>query len=112
MTNTVIQIDDSEELSGTFTPTGLFNGGLVTVVSINQTTWTAIPASAIANRNAINIQNYSGQESKINYSSGIVGYVGMAIPDRGERQYAITDAIVLYAKSATSTVSINVEELS
>jgi hypothetical protein len=93
-------------------PVGLTREGLVTVVTINNTGWTALPASALSMRNAISIQNQSGQEVKINYSSSIVGYVGMVIPNGGERFYNITQNIVIYGMSSASTCTLNIEELS
>lgn len=95
-----------------FTPSGLRNAGRVTEVQLNSATWTALPAAALTGRNAIAIQNPTGTEIKINYSSGVVGYVGMVIGAGGERTYDVTDAIPIYAKSASGTPTINVEELS
>ena len=103
--------DGSGSLSGTFTPSGLRTGGLVTEVTLNSTTWTALPATALANRNAISLQNLSGLEVKVNYSSGVSGYVGMVLANGSERFYDITDDIVLYAKSSSGTPTINVEEI-
>jgi hypothetical protein len=96
---------------GTFSQQGLSTGGRVTEVTLNSSTWTALPATPLANRNAISIQNRTGIEIKVNYSSGVSGYVGMVIPSGGERFYDITDAIIIYAKSTTGTPTINVEEL-
>ena len=98
-------------VTGEFSPSGLKIGGLVTVVNINNTTWTELPATALANRNAVGVQNDSGQEVKINYGSGVAGYVGMIVADGSERTYDITDSITLYAKSKTGPVSLNVEEI-
>jgi len=97
---------------GEFTFSGLKNGGLITIVSINNSTWTKIPDPALVGRNAISIQNYSGEEIKLNYSNSVGGYVGIAIPDKGERFYDISDQIELYAKSKTGVVSVTIEELS
>lgn len=97
---------------GSFTPSGLTNGGLITEVEINSTTWTALPASPLSARNALAIQNRSGENIKINYADDVVGYVGIEISNSGERFYNITDEIVVYAKSSSSTVTITVEELS
>ncbi len=98
--------------SGTFRPSGLNNGGKITVVTINNTTWTALPVTALADRNALSIQNDSTQNIKINYDNGVSGYVGITIFPNGERFYDITDDIIIYAKSETSSCEINVEELS
>lgn len=97
--------------TGTATFSGLSVGGSVTVVALNATTWTALPASALDNRNALAVQNDSGVEVKVNYDNATVGYVGMTIRDKEERFYDITDSIVLYAKAASGTPSVNVEEL-
>ncbi len=101
----------SGSITGTFTPSGLTIGGRITVVSINSTTWTALPATPLANRNAVAIQNESGGLVKVNYDSAAVGFVGMTIFDDGERQYDITDDILIYAKSASGTVNVTVEEI-
>lgn len=98
-------------VSGTLTPSGLKTGGLITEVTLNSTTWTAIPATPLSGRNAIGIQNRSGIEIKINYSSAVVGYVGVVVPTGGERYYDITDQIVLYAKSTSGTPTITIEEI-
>lgn len=100
-------------LTGVFSVTGLKTAGLVTEVSINDTTWTALPATPLSARNAISIQNVSAVEIKLNYSA-VVGYVGVRLFPSGERFYDITDAIVLYAKAypGAGTVTIVIEELS
>lgn len=100
--------------TGTFSPSGLKNGGKVTEVDIDDTTWTAIPGTALTLRNALSIQNRTGVECKINYDNAVVGYVGIVIPDAGERFYDITDDIVVYAKAApgSGTVTLFIEELS
>lgn len=97
--------------SGSFSLTGLTVGGLVTVVTINNSTWTALPATALANRNQINIQNESGQNIKLNYDNSVSGFVGILVKNETERQYAIRDTIVIYAKSESSSCNITVEEL-
>jgi hypothetical protein len=86
--------------------------GRVTDIAVTNASWTPLPLVALANRKAINIQNLSGQDIKVNYDSGIAGYVGMTIANGGERSYDMEDGIVIYAKSVSSTVNINVEEIS
>ena len=93
------------------TTAGLSTAGVVTVVALNSSTWTALPATALANRKALAIQNRSGTDVKINYSSGVAGYVGMVIPDGAERFYDVGAAVTVYGKSASGTPSVNVEEL-
>ena len=97
--------------TGSFSVSGLNIGGLITEVTLNASTWVALPTSALADRNAIAIENRSGIEIKINYNSGQAGYVGMTIPDGGERQYDISDSIIIYAKSASGTPLVTIEEI-
>lgn len=99
--------------SQTFSPSGLRNGGLITEVTINDSSWTALPAVALSGRNAISIQNRSGFEVKLNYTSS-AGYVGMVVPDQYERHYDITDAISIYARaiSGAGSVVVIIEEIS
>lgn len=102
---------------GTFTPSGLRNGGKVTEVVIDDVTWTALPPTALPDRNAMRIQNRTGFEIKTNYDSFgplPIGYIGMVISDKGEAYYDITDAIPIYAKavSGAGTITLFIEEVS
>lgn len=99
-------------LTGAISPSGLKNGGKVTEVTVNPTTWTALPPTALTARNALAIQNRSGVEIKVNYDSGIAGYIGMVVADGSERTYDITDAIPLYGKSSSGNAVLFVEEIS
>lgn len=96
---------------GTIRPAGLNIGGRVTEVTLNDTTWVALPSTPLAQRNALAIQNVSGVEMKVNYSSGIAGYEGIVIADGNERSYQISDTIIVYGKSALGSITVNVEEL-
>lgn len=98
--------------TGEFTFSGLGIAGRVTIVSVNDATWTQLPATSLASRNGLSIQNLSGVAIKVNYDNTEPGYVGVVIPDGGERFYNITDAIPIYAKSASGTVDVTIEELS
>jgi len=99
-------------VSGTFTPSGLNIAGRITQVTLNAVTWTALPATPLADRNALSIQNQSVIELKLHYDPTTVGYVGVTVPVNGERFYEITDNIIMYAKSASGTPTILIEELS
>jgi hypothetical protein len=98
-------------VEGTIQTSGLTIGGRVTTVSINDTNWTALPAVALANRNAVAIQNYSGQTVKLNYNNTVSGFDGVILQDSNERYYDISDTILLYAKCSSGSVSIVVEEI-
>lgn len=93
-------------------PSGLRNAGKVTEVSINSASWTALPPLPLTNRNALAIQNYSGQTVKINYSNSVVGFIGLIIPDQSERQYDITESIPIYGKCESGSAVVIVEEIS
>jgi len=95
-------------------PGGLKNGGRITVVTVNDSIWTAAPAVPLSNRNAIRIQNQSAVEIKLQYDPTVVGYVGVWIPPSCETYYDITDNIPIYLKCKTGfgPVDIIVEELS
>ena len=86
-------------------------GGRITEVSVNDSTWTALPTTALASRNALTVQNQSDREIKVNYDNTESGYVGIIIASGGERYYDIADAVTLYAKSESGTVTIAIEEL-
>lgn len=101
-----------ENFSGAFSVTGLKTGGLHTVVTLNPTTWTPLPATPLTGRNAMAIQNQSGENIKLNFDASVVGFVGMIVyPNGGERQYDISDTILIYGKSESSSVSVTVEEI-
>lgn len=114
-----VETDDGQvarrvKLSGAavFTPSGLFNGGLVTEVALSDASWVALPTVALTDRNAIAVQNTTDFEMKLNYVDS-VGYVGVIIPANAERFYNITDAIVIYGRLETGGIgSVVVEELS
>ena len=115
-TKTILPKTDitGSSVSGTFSQSGLFNGGRITDVSVTDAAWAALPAAPLGNRNAISIQNPSGASIKLNYDPLTVGYVGITIASGGERMYVITDSIQVYAKAeaGAGTVTITVEEIS
>lgn len=108
----VIKYPNNSNVKGTFTPSGLQNGGLVTQVTLNTVTWTPLPLTPLANRNAINIQNYSGDDIVIQYDNTVAGFDGVLMRDQSERNYDIKETILLYAKSKTGGATITVEEIS
>ena len=95
---------------------GLTKGGRVQKVSVNAITWTALPLLPLADRNAIAIQNRSGVVVRLNYDYAAplpVNDDGMELAAFGERQYDVTDQIVIYAKviSGGATVDVWIEEI-
>ena len=108
MTDCVIQ---GAVATGIVRMQGLTKGGKVTKVTITDAAWTALPASPLADRNAIAIQNRSGVAVRLNYdyTGALPGNDdGMELAGWGERQYDITDQIVVYAKVKSGGGSIEV----
>jgi len=106
-------LDGNIAVTGTFTPSGLRVAGRVTEVLLSTTSWTALPpGGALDNRNAINIQNYSGDEIKLNFDPAEPGYVGIYLNDQSERNYDIKDSIEIFAKAKTGGTILTIEEIS
>lgn len=103
---------DETNIAGAISVSGLKVAGKITEVALNAATWTALPATSLVNRNALTVQNLSGTDIKINFDSGVVGFVGILIANGSERFYDITDDIIIYAKAASGTPTVVVEELS
>jgi hypothetical protein len=103
-----------DTITAEFNPSGLKNAGRHSEVTVNDSSWTALPSTALSDRNAIAIQNNSTTSNvKINYVNSIGTYTGMTIrKNGGERQYDIKDTITLYAKAETGNVTLDIEELS
>jgi len=110
--------------TGTLQITGLTIGGRVTEVTINATTWTALPATPLTDRNSMSVQLFDTQVNvKVNYEAAggdidtdIPGFTGTIIPAPGdggltERFYNVSDSVILYAKCATGTETLIIEEL-
>lgn len=98
--------------TGEFVFSGLSIAGRITEVTLSSTAWTPLPATPLADRNSIAIQNVGGVEIKLNYDNTESGYVGVKVPADAERQYDITESIIIYAKAQSGTPTITVEELS
>jgi hypothetical protein len=111
MTECIIQ---GNQITGTLKVSGLNIAGRATSVSIDDATWTPLPATPLDARNAIGIQNVSGVEIKLNYDPATVGYVGVKMGIEAERYYDITDDIIIYARATpgSGAVTVMVEELS
>jgi hypothetical protein len=105
-------LNGTMEVSGTFSPSGLKNGGRMTLVTLNTATWTALPALPLSDRNGLSVQNQSGVDIKLNYDNTEPGYVGSRLAPDGERFYDIKDTIIVYGKASAGTPTILIEEIS
>jgi hypothetical protein len=101
-----------EILQGGLSSSGLSVAGRISRVTLNDTTWTALPLSALANRNGVGIQNDSTTQIKLNFDNAEPGYIGWSLNASGETFIDVTDAITVYAKSQTGTPTITVMEVS
>lgn len=100
------------DITGDFTASGLTVAGKITEVALNSSTWTALPSTALTNRNGMGIQNPNGVEIKLNFDNTEPGYVGWKIAPNGETFLDVRDTIVIYAKSASSTPTVVIMEVS
>lgn len=104
-------IDGGTTITGGVSQLGLSIGGKVTAVELVDFEWRAMPAVPLANRNSIQIQNFSGVDIKINYNNDNSSSFGVVLKDSTERIYMIKDNIVLYGRSSEGIVTIIVEEI-
>lgn len=104
--------NENTNFTGSVTIQGLNIAGRISIVSIDNLVWTPLPAVPLVKRNAMSIQNISGQNVKIQYDPLTVGWVGVKIAPDSERFYDIQANVIIYVKSETSAVDILVEELS
>lgn len=93
-------------------PSGLKTAGLITEVTLAVGVWTAIPASSLANRNSMGIQNATGDQIRLNFNPAAATTVGWIVNPNGEFFIDITDNITLYATAVTGTPTVTVMELS
>lgn len=108
MTDCVVQ---TTPMAGEFTATGLRNGGKLTKVTLSAVTWTALPPTPLAGRNALSIQNTSATQIVIDYVDTNPLYEGVILNSSAERFYSITDQITIYAKAQAGTPTIMIEEI-
>lgn len=86
-------------------------GGAVEV-PLDDTNWTELPPVPRSDRVTIAVQNQSGIDVKLNEDNATVGYVGVLLRPDDQRIYSNVDpSFKLYAKAASGTPSVLVEEL-
>lgn len=105
---------DPVPVSGTVSQSDLITGGKVTLVTLSAVAWTLLPPTALPGRRQMIIVNDSGVAIKLNYDTTTalpVGFVGTTLADGFERHYQAQDTFLVYAKAASGTPSITVEEL-
>lgn len=99
-------------VSGEIRATGLINGGKITPVTINDSTWTEIPPNSLDDRNSFVIYNLSGQECKWAFSDSPGNeWLPMVTDERLVMDIKDTQANKIYMQSTTGNVEIKVLEL-
>lgn len=94
------------------TPAGLKTAGKITEVTVNSAGWTALPATALINRNGLGIQNVGNKQIKLNFDNTEPGYVGWIVNAGGETFIDVTDAVTIYAKADSGNQLLIIMEVS
>jgi hypothetical protein len=84
----------------------------ITQVTLSSSAWTALPTTALTYRKSLAIQNNSGITVYLGYDPDEAGTVGITLADGSERQYDYGPEVVVYAKAASGTPNVIVEEVS
>ena len=109
----VIVSEFLDVIENTFTPSGLKNGGLDTIMTLVDSSWTPLPLSALVPRNSLQIQNQSEVEilTTVNVNPQPSQTYGVKVPAGGSAFIDITDEIIIYGRSTSGSASIVVREV-
>lgn len=94
----------------TVEPIALSGGGVVTQVEISNLEWRPVSSSPITNRRVLNLQNNTGQLIRLRYDD-IPQFLGIKLEDGAERNYDVLPSFQLLARSETSIVMLDYEEV-
>lgn len=96
-----------------FRPVGLTIGGLITHVALTAAAWTPLPATPLADRNSILVQNISGNGGVVlwNYSASAPATEGIRIEDGGYKATILSDTIIVYGRMLSGTGTVCVDEV-
>lgn len=97
-------------LDASFQPDG-YVAGIITKVTLSDSAWTALPTTALIDRQTVSLQNRSGQNIYVNYVNTANVADSWVIPDQYERSWPVQEGAVIYARSSSGSVDIIVEEL-
>ncbi len=113
--NTVAEVTNS--ITGEFSVSGLKVGGKITTILVS-TTALALPATALADRNAIAIRNlsdtdilYIGFDTLITANDVLGTTAGWQVGPQENLQFDITDAVVIYGIAASGSIKVQIMEL-
>lgn len=79
---------------------GLGEAAQVSRITLTNTNWTALPASALSDRRTIMIQNQSGNGSTIllNFTNTAAANLGFRVLDGGHREILLSASIIIYGR--------------
>lgn len=113
--NTVAEVTNS--ITGEFSVSGLKVGGKITTILVS-TTALPLPATALADRNAIAIRNlsdtdilYIGFDTLITANDVLGTTAGWQVGPQENLQFDITDAVVIYGIAASGSIKVQIMEL-
>jgi hypothetical protein len=95
----------------TASPGGLTTGGKITEVTLNSSSWVALPPTALTDRNGMGLQNPNATAIKLNFDNTEPGYVGWRIAPNGETFLDVKDSIIVYAKAEVGNPTLVVMEI-
>lgn len=98
------------QVSGSFTPSGLTTEGKITHLSVG-TSWTALPATPLSGRNAIEIVNRGAATIFIEFDNAVATGNGRPLGAGQSYFIDITDDILVYASTASGSVSVTTVEV-
>ena len=96
----------------TVTPAGLQNAGLISQITLGTAGWTALPATALTDRNSLAIQNISASAILVNFTNAVGVTIGWQINPNGEFFLDAPESIPIYARAVSGTPTITVMEIS
>lgn len=86
--------------------------GRVTVVALNNTAWTALPGTPLANRQGLAVQNLSGDNVLLNWSNAAAPTSHIFLASGAERFYQAKDTAILYGRlQNNASGDVHIEEL-
>ena len=88
-------------------PQGFQTEGLIKAVEINDTTWTALPATPLTDRNALSVRNNTGQEIFVSFTATPTSADDVwDVPDKSSWNALMSDQVILYGKASSGTVKV------
>jgi len=103
--------DCQNNIDASLPPSDL-ESGRVSIVSVPDSSWVALPTASLSGRVSLAVQNQSGVDLEVKYvNTGSFG-TGMLIATGSERGYDLPEGVILYGRVASSgPKDIRVEEL-